>query len=80
MQSRLLRITSANASALLARANLDRELARPIEYTARSPYAVLTTPGYETALNFCMRAGCVLPDVLQVADGLGHADAVARWL
>ena len=51
----------------------------PIEYTAREPYAVLTTADMQTALDFCVRAGGVMPDVLQV-EPIEHAAACTRWL
>ncbi len=81
MQSRLLRVPSTTAPSLQARANIEGDT-RPgtVEYTARLPYAVLTTADMQSALDFCGRAGGELPEVLQMVDGLDHAAACERWL
>lgn len=81
MQSRLLRITSANAHALQMRASIEADL-HPgvVQYTARDPVAVLTTADEQTALAFIARAGGVMPRVLLVVDELEHAAACERWL
>jgi hypothetical protein len=78
MQSRLLRISSVNATALRAHAGLVDGTPDAVEYSAHEPYAVLTTRDYEAALRFCMKAGGILPDVLQV-EPIDHAEACARW-
>jgi hypothetical protein len=80
MQSRWLRLYQVHvADALAKRARIESGLPGcKVQLTVRGAFGVLTTPDYDTALAFCVRAGA-MPDVLDVAE-LEHDAAVARWL